>query len=779
MKLIVKIAKAELRNLFYSPVAWFVILVFFTICAFFYSTSIATLSNLQDSFSKSMPGWNGFPNSLTQVVFMRMTENGFMGNVLSNIYLFIPLLTMGLINREFNNGTVKLLYTSPVKLYKIVLGKYMAMMLFNLLLLTVVLVFMIIGAFSIVDIDWGHLTAGLIGFYLLVCAYTAIGLFMSSVSHYQIVSAIATFILLFAIQRVGTLWQEYDFVRELTFFLSIRGRTETIVQGLVTTKDVLYYLLIAALFLSFAYFRLLHERDKVSASKKVARYVGTFLLVITVGYLTSIPGYIGYWDATREDINTIQEPTQEILRTMQDGDLEVTLYSNLLGAGYAKSRPSARNQYIWGVWDRYIRFKPNIKFKYVNYYDTKDGDSTIFKRMPDMSLDSIAISYAKIFGDDLRKYLKPAEIRSQINLQPEGVRTVMLLKYKGDSIYLRTYDDAIFWPNESNFAAAFKRLSTGTSPKIYASTGSYERSIEKLGEREYAGYSTYKLSRKALINHGFDFDTINLQNRNVPPDATALVVADPKTEFSETVNKSLTTFIQNGGNVLFTGEPGKQHVLNPITQLLGVSLMPGSLVQVSEHETPDKITPYLTMDYTWLIAANTPFMEAVRRNLSNGDSVKIMSPGATHLEYQDKGFKYHRMWVTDPLSKIWLKSGPLVIDSAPPMMDVTKGDYILDSFNVAIALERNIENKHQKIAVVGDADFLSTQRSSSHFTGTDYLSWMAGEVFPIRLFDKQHKDALLRIGTAAGKAQKFILIWIVPGFIMAFGAILLFRRKRQ
>ncbi|QEC45154.1 ABC transporter permease subunit [Pseudobacter ginsenosidimutans] len=351
MKMIIKIARTELWNLFFSPVAWFLTLIFLVICAVFYSTSLVQLANFQDSLLRTTPSFEGF-GSLTKSIFMGQHKNGFVGNIFSNLYLFIPLLTMGLINREFNSGTVKLLYSSPVKLNQIVWGKYLAVMAYNMMLMFIMALFMIIGAFSIKNIDIGHLFAGIIAFYLVVCTYTAIGMFMSSITSYQIVAAIATFILLFTLQRIGGLWQEYDFIRDLTWFLSIEGRAQRMLSGLVTTRDIMYYVLVTYTFVTFSYLSLLHGRELVSKTKKAGRYLAVFLSVMVVGYLTSRPGYIGYWDGTREQANTITAKTQNILKNMQDEPLEVTLYTNLLdlGPGFMKTRPGQRNKYIWNFW---------------------------------------------------------------------------------------------------------------------------------------------------------------------------------------------------------------------------------------------------------------------------------------------------------------------------------------------------------------------------------------------------------------------------------------------
>ncbi|NML22425.1 ABC transporter permease subunit [Pseudoflavitalea sp. G-6-1-2] len=781
MRLIFKIARTELRNLFFSPVAWFLTIIFFVICALYYTNFVTMLANWQDSLLRTTPSFKEFPMGITKSVFMGMDGNGFIGNIFSNLYLFIPLLTMGLINREFNNGTVKLLYSSPVQLNQIVWGKYLAIMAYNMLLLSIMLLFMIVGGFSIRNIDSGHLATGLITFYLMVCSYTAIGMFMSSITNYQIVSAIATFILLFLLQRIGGLWQEYDFIRDLTYFLAINGRAERMVEGLITSRDIMYYALLTYMFVTFSYLSLRHGRELVSRGKKAVRYLTVFLSVMVVGYLTSRPGYIAYWDGTRTQANTITEKTQEIISTMKDEPLEVTLYTNLLdpGQGFGRTRPSARNTYIWGFWDQFIRFKPNIRFNYVLYYDVVDGDSTMYKRMPGMTLDSIAREYAKMHETNLSWYLKPAEIRKQIDLQPEGMRSVMQLKYKGKSIFLRMYDDPKYWPDENHVAAALKRLSNDTIPKVYATTGNYERSIHKLGEREFNFYSIQKQSRAALINHGFEFDTLNLSIQDIPADADALVLADPKVMLNDTIKTRLKQYIDKGGNMMILGEPGKQQVLNPIINPMGADLMPGTMVQISKHETPDKITPFVTMDHTGLLQQKNAFSILAREGLKNGDSTKILHPGAAPISYGDKGFKVTRLMVSGPKGLAWVKAGHLVTDSAAPVMVASEGDYKLDSFTVALALSRQVGNKQQKITIAGDADFASNLRINSQFLAGNYLSWLTDEAFPVHIFSIPPTDTLLSISLTTAQTQKIILVWILPAAILILGTVILLRRKRQ
>ncbi len=109
---------------------------------------------------------------------------------------------MGLISREVNNSTAALLFSSPVSLRKVILGKYIGIMMYNLLLLLIVGIFITAGIVEIEKADYGPLLSAALGLYLLICTYSAIGMFMSCLSSYQIVSALSTFVAIFILGHI-------------------------------------------------------------------------------------------------------------------------------------------------------------------------------------------------------------------------------------------------------------------------------------------------------------------------------------------------------------------------------------------------------------------------------------------------------------------------------------------------------------------------------------------------------------------------------------------------
>ncbi|HXO75470.1 MAG TPA: ABC transporter permease subunit, partial [Puia sp.] len=217
MKTTLKIARTELALLFYSPIAWFLLV------AFLFQSGLAYTSSIEGYLTQQQMGGINlrYLQFITNSLFA--SPYGIWPNLAGKLYLYLPLLTMGLMSREISSGTIKLLYSSPIKVREIIFGKFIAMMVYNLALVLILALIVVCALFNIRSADAGLLFSGLFGIYLLLCAYAAIGLFMSCLTSYQVVAALSTLVLLAVLSYIGTVWQDKDFVRDLTYFLSISG----------------------------------------------------------------------------------------------------------------------------------------------------------------------------------------------------------------------------------------------------------------------------------------------------------------------------------------------------------------------------------------------------------------------------------------------------------------------------------------------------------------------------------------------------------------------------
>lgn len=776
-RIIIKIARAELKNLFYSPVAWFLSVAFLVQCAVFYCMVLVTTARWQDVMKKSMPKMHDFGTSLTTEFFMGGV--GVFRSAMQNLYLFIPLLTMGLISREVNNGSIRLLYSSPVRTREIVLGKYLAMMIYNFLLVLLIGVFVVSVYFQVQHADLGALLSGMLGFYLMVCAYAAIGMFMSSLSNYQIVSAISSFIIIFILGRIGSLWQQYEFVRDLTFFLSLGNRTIYMLKGLIISKDVIYFLLIAMMFIAFTIIKLKSGRQSRPWYVNAGRYCAVVVFVLMTGYVTSRPVLLCYLDATKNNYNTLHPNIQRVVKEMDQGPMDVTLYVNLLAPNAPKGFPKNRNTYLTDVWERYLRFKPDINFHYVYYYDTQDGDSTYYRNMPGKNLKQIAEQITKGFDEPFSMYKSPAEIRKIIDLKPVNYFMTMELQYNGRRTFLRTYSDNGCWPTDENIAASLKRLLPGKRPQVVFLAGNLERDLYKKGEREYKVATTDPDDRSSLVNLGFDVDTLGAE-QPVPRGIATLVLADPKTTLSPVTLAHIRDYVSLGGNLMVLGEPGKQAIVNPVLQQLGVRLEDGTLIESTTYEAPNMVRPYLTPVAAGM--AEDGITRAVLKVNAEGDTARILvMQGATAVTSTDSTSFSSRIMISTMPERDWLKKGPLVADSAAPVFNAGEGDSRQHAYATVMILARKLANREQRVVVCGDADFLSNMRQKGQmvFESRAMFCWLNYGGYPIFAPEKLPEDTMLRISEPTAKVVQLLFVWILPAGIVLLGIVILVRRKRQ
>ncbi|WEK38231.1 MAG: Gldg family protein [Candidatus Pseudobacter hemicellulosilyticus] len=760
MKIAFRIARLELSNLFYSPVAWVVLVIFMIQSGFEYSTMLERFERAQQLGM----GREG----LTNTIFA-----GFMGvfvKMKQNLYLYIPLLTMGLISRETGSGSIKLVFSSPVRISAVVWGKYLAMVVYCLLLMGCLVVLGITSGLLIKDADLPFITSGILGLFLQICAYSAIGLFMSALTTYQVVAAISTLALLAGLNYVGGLWQDMDFVRDLTYFLSISGRVDQFIEGLISTKDIAYFLIIVGLFVGLTILKLKGSQESRSKALNATLYTCLVAGALLLGYISSRPVLVGYKDMTANKSRTLTENSQAILKQLKK-PLKVTTYVNLLDVNYYSGLPASRNNDL-ARYDRYFRFKNDISVDYVYYYDTANNPD-LYQRNKGLGTAALAKKMASTMKLDINMFLTPAQIRERINLEPEQNRLVRVLEHDGKTSMLRMYDDLMRQPNEKEFAAALKRLAA-PSPKIVFTKGHNERSIRRMGDQDYKLATSEITFRYSLVNQGFDVAEVSLEQEAIPADAAVLVVADPAAAFSAAELEKLQQFIGAGGNLFILGEPKKQSLLNPLLAELGVQLDPGVVLQQSADFAP---ALFQTLPAKTGIALIGGKSLARLRN-------KVIFPSATTISWSaGSPFTITPLISMDSASLV--RTAP-VEDSLRSVNFTAALQDKQGAFPVVVALTRTLNNKEQRIVVAGDADFMSNTellrsnpQSGNFLFTTELFRWFSYDAFPIEIYRNPMTDDAILTNDAGVNRVKWLLVGVLPAILVAGVALMLLRRKRR
>ncbi|MFZ2088616.1 MAG: ABC transporter permease subunit, partial [Desulfobaccales bacterium] len=178
-----------------------------------------------------------------QVVFRSFFEDlGFI------LLLFTPIITMRLLAEEKRAGTAELLFTYPLPDWAVILGKFLAALAVFVVLLVFTLFYPVIFAF-LTKMDWGQVASGYVGVLLLGSACLALGIFASSLTANQIIAAISAFALLLLFWLIGAQQEVAAGGGGLLSALSLREHLPNLAKGVIDTKDLLFYLCFAYLFL--------------------------------------------------------------------------------------------------------------------------------------------------------------------------------------------------------------------------------------------------------------------------------------------------------------------------------------------------------------------------------------------------------------------------------------------------------------------------------------------------------------------------------------------------
>ncbi|NIM57830.1 MAG: ABC transporter permease subunit [Candidatus Aminicenantes bacterium] len=247
MKNIWAICKKEIKTYFTSPIAYVVITVFLVLIGFFFYSLIWWFNSQSLQMAQNQYYYQQL--NINQMVYSPLFHN--MSIIL---LLMIPLLTMRLFSEEKKRQTDELLFTSPISVNQIILGKYFAS-LFVLLVMLFLTGILSIFVFSYGNPELAPILSGYLGLFLVGAAFLAVGIFFSSLTENQIVSAILTFgvlllfwILNWASYSAGGMWKSV--LNYLSFFQHFDDMT----RGILDTTDVVYYLsfIFLGLFLTYS-----------------------------------------------------------------------------------------------------------------------------------------------------------------------------------------------------------------------------------------------------------------------------------------------------------------------------------------------------------------------------------------------------------------------------------------------------------------------------------------------------------------------------------------------
>lgn len=754
--------KTELRVLFFSPVAWVLLIVFA------FQIGIQYCSTLSDQIRFLGLGYGSSDLTMKFIAGGR----GIISMMLDNLYLYIPLLTMSLMSRELGSGSIKLLYSSPVSNFQIITGKYLSAIVYMLILIGMIAIPVIFTCLIIKNPDISTMLTALLGMFLTMAAYAAIGLFMSTITKYQVVAAVGTLALLGVLNYIGAVGQETNLLRDITYWLSIRGRSEVFIEGMICTKDLFYFILIIFLFLSLSIIKLNGERLRLPKWRSFSKYAAVIASVILLGYLSSTPKLIYYYDATENKKNTLTVNSQEIMKKI-DGDITITSYCNLLDDTWSRNSPATRN-YDISKFEQYIRFRPDIKMEYV-YYWGKGSNSYFAKNNPDLSTKQLFDLACETFDINPKIFISADEITEDI--KQDGGRFVRVIRCSNGKVaYLRKYEDSNVDPYESQISAAFKTL-VDKSPVIGFVTGHNERGAYDYSDKGYGPFATDIKFRYALTNQGFTIRNLALDEA-VSEDIDVVVISDMKSALTPQEEANFDAYLNKGGNLFIMGEPRRQPFMNPIVVKLGLQFSEGVIVSPSKEYTDDIVAAKVIPS---AINVSPHFAKFINKGLN------VITPSACAINViEDKGFQLTEVLASDSVGT-WIEYETTDFINEKSKVNPAKGE-VEKSHTIMLHLSRKVGDKDQRIIVTGDADCLSTSELTKDRAGLNGANFsMITEIFrnfsyneyPIETTRLRSTDDEFYFKESDLKWAKLGLMWVLPISLLVISLLSWYKRRRK
>lgn len=240
MKKMLAIFEKEFKSFFYSPMAYVVIGIFTALTGIFFYLYLSNF--IESSFMDQMRSqqYRQMPQKFN--VNLMLIRPYFWNIALISLFT-LPTITMRLFSEEKKQGTVELLYTSPVDSLSIVLGKFFAGVAFYITLLIPTMLFQAI-LFIYGDPEFLPVLSGYIGLIFLGAAFISVGLFISTMTENQIIAAIGGFALSLFLWVIGWAASYAGPTFAPVFeYVSIIGHFEDFSQGVIDSANVVYYIL--------------------------------------------------------------------------------------------------------------------------------------------------------------------------------------------------------------------------------------------------------------------------------------------------------------------------------------------------------------------------------------------------------------------------------------------------------------------------------------------------------------------------------------------------------
>jgi len=344
--------------------------------------------------------------------------------------------------------------------------------------------------------------------------------------------------------------------------------------------------------------------------------------------------------------------------------------------------------------------------------------------------------------------LKDPEAMRKAAIQSNGE---MVVEYGGRSAHLISL-------NEQTLSSALLGLAHAKDELLMYLEGHGERKLDGAANHDLGDFG------KRLQKNGYRISSLNLTvSLEVPGNASLLVLTHPQTPLLKGEVDKILRHIDNGGNLLWLIDAEPLHGLEPVAEKLGLLLTPGIVIDPAAQD--------MNAPANWALSTDYPI-----HPVTNNFNLITVFPFARGLDSsEDNSWQRQTLVVAAPRG--WISRTPF---KAGNKLHMDKDHDIPGPVNLAVALQRIINDKEQRIIIVGGASFLANAYSGNGGNidlGINMVNWLSNEDALISIQPRANKDSMVTLSTRALTVISIGLVIVLPLMLLLVAGVQWWRRR--
>jgi len=286
------------------------------------------------------------------------------------------------------------------------------------------------------------------------------------------------------------------------------------------------------------------------------------------------------------------------------------------------------------------------------------------------------------------------------------------------------------------------------------------------GEPALDGQKNFDLANfgQQLTNKGFHVTSLNLAvAQDVPDNVNVLVLTAPGAAWQSGEVAKVKSYLARGGNLLWLIDQTPLHGLEPIAEYLGLILTPGIVIDPVAKGLGGQATTAIGYAYG---------IHPITENFAYNTAFPFVRQIATRPENSD----WHTTQLVQVAQRGWVATGKLDKE-----LRFDKQRDVPGPITVAVALERKVKDKDQRVAVFGGSSFLANMYIGNETNldlGVNVMNWLAQDENLITVQPRSGPDSQLHLTQGAVNLIGVGFLLLLPAAFLFTGGMVWWRRRK-